>query len=255
MTKNGNVEMTADDKGGVDILTSYVDRMQTAVKVRDWKINGPSLVRMKQLSDRSILQNVLSKIAAELSSVGLDGSATMMKYLQVNTRSDAETLGLPSDIVDMLVDRCIGEPGSPTLIDIRKKAKKADHATITDFIKSCPIRLKGYVQPIELAINDFAVELLKGLESTLISDTEEEVERLRGEVSSAISAIEASGDANAMAILKVQMEKLKSVSNITSPVEGVVFIYKGNAYKFTGSFSSANQILGLFKYGRKGTKL
>jgi hypothetical protein len=51
------------------------------------------------------------------------------------------------------------------------------------------------------------------------------------------------------------MGKLKSVENITSPMEGVVFIYKGNAYKFTGSFAAANQILGLFKYGRKGTKL
>ena len=89
----------------------------------------------------------------------------------------------------------------------------------------------------------------------MIDNTEEEVVRLQGEVSKAISAIESSGDENAMQMLKTQMEKLKSVSNITSPVEGVVFIYKGNAYKFTGSFSAANQILGLFKYGRKGTKL
>ena len=84
----------------------------------------------------------------------------------------------------------------------------------------------------------------------MIDNTEEEVVRLQGEVSKAISAIESSGDENAMQMLKTQMEKLKSVSNITSPVEGVVFIYKGNAYKFTGSFAAANQILGLFKYGR-----
>jgi hypothetical protein len=50
------------------------------------------------------------------------------------------------------------------------------------------------------------------------------------------------------------MEKLKSLENITSPVEGVVFIYKGNAYKFTGSFAAANQILGLFKYSRVKVK-
>jgi len=155
----------------------------------------------------------------------------------------------------MLVQRCMGEPGSPTLVDIRKNADKSEHGIITDFVKSCPERMKTYIRPMELAINDFAVELLKGLESTLIDDTDEEIMRLKGEVSKATSAIEASGDANAMAILKFQMEKLKSVSNITSPVEGVVFIYKGNAYKFTGSFAAANMILGLFKYGRKGTKL
>jgi hypothetical protein len=64
-----------------------------------------------------------------------------------------------------------------------------------------------------------------------------------------------SGDETAMSVLSTQMGKLKSVENITSPMEGVVFVYKGNAYKFTGSFAAANQILGLFKYGRKGTKL
>ena len=155
----------------------------------------------------------------------------------------------------MVTLRCLADPGAPTLNDIKKKVDKLSYVTINEFIKSSTQRLKTYIRPIELAINDFAVELLKGLESTLIDDTGEEVERLRGEVSNAISAIESSGDENAMAILKTQMEKLKSVSNITSPVEGVVFIYKGNAYKFTGSFSTANQILGLFKYGRKGTKL
>jgi hypothetical protein len=142
----------------------------------------------------------------------------------------------------------MAEPGAPTLIDIKKIADKSDHGTITEFIKSCPDRMKRYVRPIELAINDFAVELLRGLESTLIANTEEEVMRLRQMLSSQIAKIESSNDENAMAILKSQMEKLKSVENVTSPVEGVVFIYKGNAYKFTGSFAAANRILGLFRY-------
>ena len=248
--ESGNVEMADDDKGGVDLLTKYVERMQSAVELRGWQVRGPALVRMKKLSDGSILQSALTKIDAELAETGLDGSATMRDYIETKTRYDAEALDLSPEIKEMMVERCLAEPGAPTLVDIKKNADKSDHGIIDGFIKSCPSRLKGYVRPIELAINEFAVELLKGLESTLVSDTEEEVQRLRDEVSDAISAIEASGDENAMAILNAQMEKLKSVSNITSPVEGVVFIYKGNAYKFTGSFASANQILGLFKYGR-----
>jgi len=38
------------------------------------------------------------------------------------------------------------------------------------------------------------------------------------------------------------------ISNIQTPIEGVVFMWKGNAYKFTGNFSAACQILGLFRY-------
>lgn len=246
----GNVEMTDDDEGGVGLLTRYVERMQKAVELRGWQVQGPALARMKKLSDGSVLQTALTKIDSELAETGLDGSATMRDYIETKIRYDVEALDLTPEVKDMMVERCLAEPGAPTLIDIKKNADKSDHGIIDGFIKSCPAKLKSYVRPIELAINDFAVELLKGLESTLIDDTEEEVQRLRAEVAEAVSAIEASGDENAMAILNAQMEKLKSVSNITSPVEGVVFIYKGNAYKFTGSFAAANQILGLFKYGR-----
>lgn len=253
--EDGKVEMTDDDMGGVDLLTSYVEKMQNAVEIRGWKVRGPALARMQKLSDDSILNSVLSKIDNELSSVGLDPSSTVRDYIESKIREDVAELNQSPEISDMVVLRCLAEPGSPTLVDIKKKVDKSTYETINEFIKSSPKRLKTYIKPIELAINDFAVELLKGLQSTLIDNTEEEVVRLQGEVSKAISAIESSGDENAMQMLKTQMEKLKSVSNITSPVEGVVFIYKGDAYKFTGSFAAANQILGLFKYGRKGTKL
>jgi hypothetical protein len=250
--KNGNVEMTDDDKGGVGTLTSYVERMQKAVEVRGWKVRGPALARMQKLSDDSILNGTLSKIDNELSSMGLDSTSTVRDYIKAKITQDVEDLNLSPEIKGMVVLRCLADPGAPTLVDIKKKANKSTYETINEFIKSSPKRLKTYIRPIEIAISDFAVELLKGLESTLIDNTEEEVMRLRSEVSKAISAIESSGDEAAMTILKVQMEKLKSLENITSPVEGVVFIYKGNAYKFTGSFAAANQILGLFKYNRKG---
>jgi hypothetical protein len=255
VAKSGDVQMTDDDRGGVDVLTNYIEKMQKAIGIRDWSIRGPAIIQMKKLSDGSVLQRALSKIFSTVSEAGLDGSSTIGEYIRAKTRGAAESLGLPRDIVDMVVDRCMSKPGAPTLVDIRKKANKSDHETITQFIKDCPVMLKDHVRPIELAINDFAVELLKGLESTLIDDTEEEVLRLRAVVASAISTIRSSGDEKAMSVLKTQMEKLKTLENITSPVEGVVFIYKGNAYKFTGSFASASQILGLFKYGRGGTKL
>ena len=245
---NGKVEMSEDDIGGVDILTKNISMMQAAVAETGWRVRGPALARMKKLSDDTILNDTISKIIEELSLTGLDGSATMRDYIEVKTRYDAEELGLSPDIIEMIVQRCMAEPGAPTLVDIRRNADKSDHGTITDFIRSCPDRMKSYVRPIELAINDFAIELLKGLESTLVSKTDDEVQRLRSVLKSQIAKIESSGDENAMTTLKSQMEKLKSIENVTSPVEGVVFIYKGNAYKFTGSFAAANRILGLFRY-------
>jgi hypothetical protein len=188
-------------------------------------------------------------------SMGFDDSASVGDLIEACLRNAVGDLGVSSDLEDMIVARCLEEPGSPTLIDIKKNSDKWLHESIVQFVRNSPAVIKGCIRPIELAINDFAAELLKGLRSALINDADREVMRLRGEVNRAIAAIESSGDDVAMAVLRQQMEKLRSVSNVTSPVEGVVFIYKGNAYKFTGSFSAANQILGLFKYGRKGKKL
>ena len=47
-----------------------------------------------------------------------------------------------------------------------------------------------------------------------------------------------------------QLKKLKSLENINTPVEGIVFQYDGNLYKLTGNFAPINQLLGFFKYGR-----
>ena len=79
------------------------------------------------------------------------------------------------------------------------------------------------------------------------------MERVRADVASAIEQIAAydgPGSDEAQEILIKQLKKIKSHENITSAVEGFVFSWDGQTYKFTGNFAPANQILGLFKYGR-----
>lgn len=253
--KSGKVSMTEDEGGGVDVLTSYIERMQKAVAASGWKVKGPSIGRMKSLSNGEVYTSTVAAIDEALSTAGVGDSATMGEYLAALLADDVVGLDLDPKVERMVISRCLGEDGAPSVVDIKKYLDKPDQAKVSEFVKNSPALLKGYVRPIELAINDFAVEILKGLSSTLIDDTDREVQRLRTETEQAIAAIEGSGNEAAMSILKTQMEKLKSVENVTSPVEGIVFIYKGNAYKFTGSFAACGQILGLFKYGRGNIKI
>lgn len=242
---------TSEDRSGVEILSSYVNKMQAAIANRGWQIKGPAIVRLSKLSNQSVLEKVVTLIDNTIGSVGLDDSATIQQYLFAKLNDDLVEFGFRKKIRDMIIGRVLGLPDAPSLNDIKKNIEKQQYETVAAFVKASQKLLQGYIRPIEIAINDFAVELLKGLESTLIEDSGAEVERLKQATSSAISAIESSGDYNAMEVLRSQMQKLKSLENITSPVEGVVFIYKGNAYKFTGAFSSANKILGIFRYARK----
>lgn len=246
----GNVETSDDDSGGVSILSSYVDKMQKAITLRNWQIKGPAIVRMQELSDGSILDTAIARIDSAINAMGISSSLTIGEYLSACIADQAVSQGVPDSVLESVILRCLKDENAPTLPEIRRGLSKEDADIVTDFIKKSQFMLKDCIKPIEHAINDFAVDLLKGLHSTLIDNSDREVARLRGEVQNAIRQIQSSGDENMTQILTTQMQKLQSVSNITSPVEGVVFIYKGDAYKFTGSFAAANQILGIFKYGR-----
>lgn len=249
-----SVKRVEDDRGGVDALTTNVDAMQSAVTRQSWSVRGPALAQMRDLSDGTVLNDALGRIDSAISSVGIGDDDTMRDYLLVPVEEFLGQFSFPTNVKQSIVSRTMEDPGAPSLIDIKKMLDKETYGKVAEFVKNIHVIFKEHVRPIELAINDFAVELLRGVKSSLIADTDAEVMRLRAEVSKAINDISSSGEEGQMTILAKQMAKLGSLENITSPVEGVVFIYKGNAYKFTGSFAAANQILGIFKYGRGSQK-
>lgn len=241
-----------NDVEGVDLLATNIDNMQKSVKAKDWRVKGPSLLNIKKISDGSIVQQALSDLDAVMSRAGVSDDNNIYDYLRSMVAREVSSLKLDRAGSVAVVERVIGAPGAPSVNDIKKVTPKEQHAEISAFIKGADKLMQRLVAPIEHVIHRFAIEALKGLSSTLIANSDAEVQRLRDQVSKAISAIEASGNEAAMEVLKRQMEKLGSVENIGAAMEGIVFFYKGQAYKFTGAFAPAHQILGLFKYGRPG---
>lgn len=250
--KRDGTVVQSDNDTGIKLLSSRINEMQKSVSLKDWKVNGPSLLSMKKLSDGSIASSAQSKISSAMASAGVSDSNTLYEYLRNLMSNEVAKLGLPEDVAAMVVERAVDVPGAPGIPEIKRNSPREFHAPIAEFIKNAEPLKKAMIFPLEDAIGDFAVEVLRGLNSTLISSSGEEVERLQAQVRKAIAAIESSGNQAAMDVLKREMSRLKAVENISSPMEGVVFFYKGQPYKFTGGFAPVNQILGLFKYGRKG---
>jgi len=252
---NGKVQKS-DDESGVDIISANVEKMQKAVTMRSWRVRGPSLLKMKEISDGTVLRKAINKIEAAQGEAGVSDSQTIEDYLRsLVTDVVIQKFGLPKEITSAIVERVIESSSAPKLTAIKMLLKNSQlYEEIAAFVKESPKLLKDLIFPIEDAIYDLSIEVLHGLESSLINDSSAEVQRLRAEVKRAINAIESSGQEDAIAILQAQMQKLKSIEGINTPMEGIVFMYKGNAYKFTGSFAAANQILGLFKYGRGSIK-
>ena len=116
--------------------------------------------------------------------------------------------------------------------------------------------LKKAIEPLEMIIHDFAVEMLKTVQSLFVSAPQDEVKRLQQTVkntTSEITRLATDGVLSAQDMDKMRRElsKIKEVDRITSSIEGVVFDYNGRTYKFTGQFAPINQILGILTYGKQ----
>ena len=63
-----------------------------------------------------------------------------------------------------------------------------------------------------------------------------------------IKDVRKSGDPKKIEKLKLELKRLNSIGGAKKivPNEGIVFQYKGNTFKLTGTFASVNQILGIF---------
>tara|TARA_R100000808_G_scaffold24847_1_gene58726 strand:- start:1245 stop:3413 length:2169 start_codon:yes stop_codon:yes gene_type:complete len=249
-------------------LQGALERSQEELTDDDFAVQVNAIRNLQALGDDVVLHDSLERLNKFMEGAGVSDGDSVGTYI-IKSLDDMLITRLPTlDVEDrkQIVKRIMedyygvieGEPGPKKVrgLETRQILKQIDepslHNEILDIIKNYPKYLKTFIFPLEDIIHDFAVEMLRGLRSAFVLDSDEELLRQRGEVDKAIKAIEGSNNEQAMEILKVQMEKLKNLEGISSAAEGFVFDYDGNTYKFTGGFAPMNQILGLFKYGRKG---
>jgi len=249
-------------------LQAALERTQDKMSKRDFKVEVNAIRNLEGLGNDEDLKIALGRLDQFMSSVGVNNNDNIGTYIvkSLDKLISEQIPELNRDAKKLLIKRIMedyygvieGEAGPKKVrgLETRQILKVADDPEVNDRVKhlasNYPQYLKKIIFPIEDIIHDFAVEMLRSLKSAFILDSDEELERQRAEVDKAIKAIEASGNEEAMEILKVQMEKLKNIEGVSSAAEGFVFDYDGNTYKFTGGFAPMNQILGLFKYGRKG---
>ena len=235
-------------------LVELVDGGVEQVGNENWSINGPKVVALKKLADGSALEEVKSKIEAFASPVGM--SATLGDYVEMSVRRYAEQVDMPADITEGLV----------TLM-LQPEEAKSQGVSVTTLKKGQPKELQSVIsklgtktnsrkfiasilQPIEIAISDFAIEVLRGVKSYFVDDNDKEVSRMRAELEKSITylkALQSSGDAKMGELIDKQLSKLGKIENLASSMEGVVFEYPPGSdkiYKLTGAFAMANQIIG-----------
>jgi len=185
---------------------------------------------------------------------GLNDSSTVLDFIvkRLEETIEDKVPNLNEEAEQLLIKRLLKVRGV-TMRHVLKATPEGQQGIVRKLIKNDKKLAAAAIWPLEDIVHDFSVEMLRGLESAFVLNNEEEVERLKREVSTAISAIKSSNDEDAIKILDKQMKKLKDLKNVSTAAEGFVFNYDGTTYKFTGNFAPINQLLGLFRYGRGKT--
>ena len=262
-------------------LQSVLEKSQDEMSKGDFRVQVNAIRQLQALSDDVALSTALKGMDQVMSSAGVSDGDTIGDYIIGKWRQvvDQELPDLSDEGKQLIIKRVMtdyygaleGEgPLKSRGLETRQITKTIGqpelNEQIVSVIKSYPQRFKEFIFPVESVIHRFAIEIMRAVQSAYIiaaGGNEKEVARLQALVGKAIETIQASGNEEAMEILRPQLEKLSKIeddgsigsvdlSMISSAAEGIVFDYDGHTYKFTGGFAPANQILGLFKYGRKG---
>tara|TARA_Y100000592_G_scaffold16339_1_gene24207 strand:+ start:785 stop:2974 length:2190 start_codon:yes stop_codon:yes gene_type:complete len=245
-----------DAEQNAKILDRAIDSIEQDASGQNFSVRRTAMLRLRKLTDDTDFRIVKAKIEK----AGFTGNMTIEEYLEMKIAPQIKNMMPHLDpavrqmMVDYILTRKNEEGQKVKLNNIYKGFPLEQRRKIRKIVKDDAGRMiKNAIWPLETAIHDFAVELLRGLESAYILDNNKEVARLRREVGSAVRAIQTysgEGADEARNVLAQQLEKIKHLDNIDSAVEGFVFIHDDQMYKFTGNFAPVNQILGLFKYGR-----
>ena len=235
-------------------LAGLVDGASESVGREVWSVNGPKLVALKKLADGSALEAVTSKIRNFAAPVGMD--ATLGDYIEQVVESYTEQAGMPSEVTGKLITLMLrpdeAKEQGISVVNLKKGLPKELQTMVSNLGAKTKSRkyIASILKPIEVAISDFAIEVLRGVKSYFVSDNDQEVARMRAELEQSIAYLknlQASGDEKMGELVDQQLAKLGDVENLASSMEGVVFEYPPGSdkiYKLTGAFAMANQIIG-----------
>jgi phosphopantetheine adenylyltransferase len=244
-------EQSPIPEGTLETLDDAMERMEQKLHKDDFRLARRAMIDIKKIEDDGeALNKTISRINNEMRKEGLNDESTVVDYMFKRLMSGMDS-DLPPNLREEIINYILKLPGNMGLRALKKGLNQQDLQDLNSIIASSKSLLQQSIEPLELAIHDFTVDLLKGLESVFIADNEKEVMRLKEELATAVREITNVGAENpeAMAVMQRHLNKIKDFSKITTPVEAVVFDYNGHTYKFAGNFAPLNQILGMFRYG------
>lgn len=204
-------------------------------------------LKLRQIDGDHDLNIALEK----MKKAGFDGATTIEDFLKgkLSEKTKKELPHLDPAIRDQIVDHLFGGEEKESLKTLTKNFPLDAKKAIKDLVDKGPEYLRDAIWPIEDAIHDFSVEMLKGLKSIYSLDTEQDLTQMKKEVENAIKGLQkydGKDDKEIHSQLAKHLKKLKHHDNVNTAVGGIEFEAEGKLYKFTGNFTPVEHLLDLF---------
>lgn len=243
---------TTDGKEFADALTAVGAEQQ-----KTFGISGPRTIAFSDAEAEQYQQRAqqysetLDRAAA---SFGLDETSTLADYRrawweeEIIKEMERTGLELSEQEFDGLVSRWAD---GDKKFGVKNIADDEAKKWFRDYEKnSLQAAQKKMIRPVETVFLQAGADSLRRVTNFLSANNPEATAQLKQDVLTAIKAIRDSDQPDKIAKLQKELERLEAIGmDKIVPSEGVVFIYNGKPYKFTGTFAPINQITGTFKFG------
>ena len=255
--KNGNA--VGEVKGSGRMLQGMIKQVNQDIG-KHFKIIKPRVLDLpKKIDFGKKVDIYIQRVDKLKNQYGLSDNDTLGLYHQSYWEEYIYNAGkqfgytIPKTILEELTKRWAFFDKSYKIPQIKKDLKKQPEFlewVINTDKQDHKNMVKKNMLPFEKIFFQVGADILLNLSNFIAANPTKAVEKIRKEVLKASKAVRKAKDVKKMKTLKQQLEKLNSIGGLKKivPVEGIVFKYKGNTYKFTGAFAPVNQILGLVSF-------
>ena len=238
--------------GAESVLGGMLKQINAHVQSK-YTIQGPPIVKLpktKELSSqKGKFKGMISKLQSEFGLTDKDGVAD---YHQAWWENFVDTSKKKISALEKagLVKRWAFDDKSMRIGDIKDEKARAWAEGIDKGPKTTI--MSGNLRKFEDIFLGVGAEVLSFMGSVLTAQPDKALQSMRAELESTASQIMSGGTITQIKKLEKELSRLNSIGGFEKivPSEGIVFSYKGNAYKLTGAFAPLNQILGIFKFSR-----
>ena len=254
---HGTMEYDMDGKAigengeAARILAGMIKQVNKDVQ-DNYTIQGPPVVKLPKSQDlskkRGKYSSQISKLQKEFGLKDTDGVANYHQawweqWVDKNSPSSLDNktkMGLVKRwaFMDKKFRLDKSNISDEKTLEWAKKTDKEDQKKIS----------KKNIMKFEQIFLGLGAEVLEFTSSALTVNPDSAVRDIKKRIDQTIKDVKKSGDPKKIEKLKLELQRLNSIGGQKKivPNEGIVFLYKGNTFKLTGTFASVNQILGIF---------